>query len=112
MAAKQLIGSILQLMFLLSTLLFSFTKIGLAIIHVKVTYILVSFRHRMQHLGDRLVFSALRASLGWSRSFLRRGALMLFTVNGAHRLLRGYLLTIGHAGMAGSGSGSGICVMW
>ena len=25
----------------------------------------------MQHLGDRLVFGALRASLGWTRSFLR-----------------------------------------
>ena len=45
MAAKQLIGSILQLMLLLITLLFSFTKILLAIIQVEVTYILVSFRH-------------------------------------------------------------------
>jgi len=56
----------------------------------------------MQHLGDRLVFGALRASLGRSRSFLRRGALLLFTANGAHRSLRGYLLAIGHADMAGS----------
>ena len=45
MAAKQLIGSILQLMLLLSTLLFAFTKVLLAIIQVKVTYILLSFRH-------------------------------------------------------------------
>jgi len=55
----------------------------------------------MQHLGDRLVFGALRASLDWSRSFLRRGALVPFTANGAHRSLRGYLLAIGDAGMAG-----------
>jgi len=40
MAAKQLMGGILQLMLLLSTLLFSFTKVLLAIIQVKVTYIL------------------------------------------------------------------------
>jgi len=47
MADKQLIGSILQLMLsvLLSTLLFSFTKVLLAIIQVKFTYILLSFRH-------------------------------------------------------------------
>ena len=55
----------------------------------------------MQHLGDQLVFGALRASLGWWCSFLRRGALVLFTANGAHRSLRGYLLAIGDAGMAG-----------
>jgi len=55
----------------------------------------------MQHLGDRLVFGGLRDSLGWSRSFLRRGALVPFTANGAHRLLRGYLLAIGDAGMGG-----------
>jgi len=43
MAAKQLLGSILQLMLLvlLSTLLVSFTKVLLAIIQVKVTYFFV-----------------------------------------------------------------------
>jgi len=55
----------------------------------------------MQHLGDRLVFGALRASLGASSSFLQRGALMLFTANGAHHSLRRYLLAVGDAGMAG-----------
>jgi len=55
----------------------------------------------MQHLGDRLVFGASRASLGWACSFLRRGALLLITANGAHRSLSGYLLAIGDAGMAG-----------
>jgi len=45
MAAKQLIGNLLQLLLLLSTSLFNFTKILLAIIQVEVTYILVSFRH-------------------------------------------------------------------
>jgi len=46
MTAKQLIGSILQLMLLvlLSTLLFSFTKVLLAIIQVKVIHTL-PFRH-------------------------------------------------------------------
>ena len=39
MATKQLIGSILQLM------LFSFPKVLLAIIQVKVKYILLPFRH-------------------------------------------------------------------
>jgi len=57
---------------------------------------------QMQHLGDRLVFGALRARLDWSRSFLRRGVLVPFTVNGAHCSLRGYLFTIGDAGMASS----------
>jgi len=56
----------------------------------------------MKHLGDRLVFGALQASLGWSRSFLQKGALVLFTANGAHRSSRGYLLAIGDAGMAGA----------
>ena len=55
----------------------------------------------LQHLGDQLVFGALRASLGWSGSFLRRGDLVLFTADGAHRSLRRYLLAIGDAGMAG-----------
>jgi len=55
----------------------------------------------MQHSGDQLIFGALRASLGWSRSFLRRGALVPATANGAHRSLRRYLLAIGDAGMAG-----------
>jgi len=55
----------------------------------------------MQHLGDQLVFGTLWASLGWSRSFLQRGAFMLFTSNGAHRLSRGYLLAIGDASTAG-----------
>jgi len=47
MAAKQLIGSILQLMLLvlLSTLRFSFTKALLAIIQVKVRSILLSFSY-------------------------------------------------------------------
>jgi len=55
----------------------------------------------MQHFGDRLAFDALRASLGWSGSYLRRGALMLLTADGAHRSLRGYLLAIGDTGTAG-----------
>jgi len=55
----------------------------------------------MQHLGDRLVFGALRVSLGWSRSFLRRDALVPVTANGAHRSLRGQLLAIADAGVAG-----------
>jgi len=36
----------------------------------------------MQHLGDRLVFDALRVSLGRSPSFLQRGAPMPVTANG------------------------------
>jgi len=55
----------------------------------------------MEHLGDQLAFGALQAGSGWSSSILRRGALVLFTANGAHRSLTGYLLAIGNAGMAG-----------
>jgi len=41
------------------------------------------------------------ACLCWPHSFLRRGALLPYTANGAHCSLRGYLLAIGDAGMAG-----------
>ena len=44
----------------------------------------------------------LRVSLCCPRSFLRRGALLPYTANDAHYLLRGYLLVLGDAGMAGA----------
>jgi len=52
-----------------------------------------------------VVFGALRVSLRWPSSFLRRGALLPYTANGAngaHCSLRVYVLAIGDAGMAGS----------
>jgi len=59
----------------------------------------------MQHLGDWSIFGALQVSLGWSRSFLRRGALVPFTANGAHRFVEG-VVAIGDAGKAGIVNGS------
>ena len=41
------------------------------------------------------------ACLCWPHSFLRRGAFLPYTANGAHCSLRGWLLAIGDAGMAG-----------
>ena len=54
----------------------------------------------MQHLGDRSVFVALRASFGWSRSFLRMGARAIHC-QWCPPFIEGELLAIGDAGMAG-----------
>ena len=47
------------------------------------------------------IIGALRVSLCWPLSFLGRGALLPYTANGAHYSLRGWLLAIDNAGMAG-----------
>jgi len=43
---------------------------------------------RVQRVAFLVVFDALRVSLCWPRNFLRRGALLSYTANGAHYSLR------------------------
>jgi len=67
---------------------------------------------QLQHLGDQLGFGALRASLGWSRSFLRRDALVLFTANSAHRLIEGVVACDRRCWHGWSLIYLGICLSW